>query len=118
MVSSLMFPVGKGVILSVFWLAIPRGYILGSPSVKKTPPPPIKKKKQVRNKTNYLIEKNLGFLWYICTYHIKKHVFFNTLPETNIAHENPIFPDKYHQNGGFSMAMLVYRSVFKKKNPG
>ena len=23
----------------------------------------------------------------------------------------PIFPDKYHQNGGFSMAMLVYRSV-------
>ncbi len=34
-----------------------------------------------------------------------------TLPETNIAHENPIFPDKYHQNGGFSMAMLVYRSV-------
>ena len=35
----------------------------------------------------------------------------NTLPETNIAHENPIFPSKYHQNGGFSMAMLVYRSV-------
>ena len=34
-----------------------------------------------------------------------------TLPETNIAHENPIFPGKYHQNGGFSMAMLVYRSV-------
>ena len=32
MVSSLMFPVGKGVILLVFWLAIPRGYILGSPS--------------------------------------------------------------------------------------
>ena len=35
----------------------------------------------------------------------------NTLPETNIAHENPIFPGKYHQNGGFSMAMLVYRRV-------
>ena len=35
----------------------------------------------------------------------------NTLPETNIAHENLIFPGKYHQNGGFSMAMLVYRSV-------
>ena len=34
-----------------------------------------------------------------------------TLPETNIAHENLIFPSKYHQNGGFSMAMLVYRSV-------
>ena len=34
-----------------------------------------------------------------------------TLPETNIAHENPIFPGKYHQNGGFSMATLVYRSV-------
>ena len=32
-------------------------------------------------------------------------------PETNIAHENPIFPGKYHQNGGFSMAMLVYRRV-------
>ena len=37
--------------------------------------------------------------------------FSSTLPETNIAHENPIFPGKYHQNGGFSMAMLVYRSV-------
>ncbi len=23
----------------------------------------------------------------------------------------PIFPGKYHQNGGFSMAMLVYRGV-------
>ena len=34
-----------------------------------------------------------------------------TLPETNIAHENPIFPGKYHQNGGFSMAMLVSGSV-------
>ena len=34
-----------------------------------------------------------------------------TLPETNIAHENSIFPGKYHQNGGFSMAMLVYRRV-------
>ena len=34
-----------------------------------------------------------------------------TLPETNIAHENPIFPGKYHQNGGVSMAMLVYRRV-------
>ena len=33
------------------------------------------------------------------------------LPETNIAHENPIFPGKYHQNGGFSMAMLVSESV-------
>ena len=31
----------------------------------------------------------------------------NTLPETNIAHENPIFPGKCHQNGGLSMAMLV-----------
>ena len=31
----------------------------------------------------------------------------HTLPETNIAHENPIFPGKYHQNGGFFMAMLV-----------
>ena len=35
----------------------------------------------------------------------------STLPETNIAHENPIFPGKYHQNGGFSMAMLVSGSV-------
>ncbi len=26
----------------------------------------------------------------------------------------PIFPGKYHQNGGFSMAMLVYRRVPKK----
>ena len=38
----------------------------------------------------------------------------NTLPETNIAHENPIFPGKYHQNDGFSTAMLVYRSVIPK----
>ena len=30
-----------------------------------------------------------------------------TLPETNIAHEILIFPGKYHQNGEFSMAMLV-----------
>ena len=37
-----------------------------------------------------------------------------TLPETNITHENPIFLGKYHQNGGFSMAMLVYRRVFFK----
>ena len=35
----------------------------------------------------------------------------DTLPETNIAHENPIFPGKYHQNCGFSMAMLVSGSV-------
>ena len=35
----------------------------------------------------------------------------STLPETNIAHENPVFLGKYHQNGGFSMAMLVYRRV-------
>ena len=36
-----------------------------------------------------------------------------TLPETNIAHENAIFPGKYHEHGGFSMAMLVYRSVME-----
>ena len=34
-------------------------------------------------------------------------------PETNVAHEDPSFPGKYHQNGGFSMAMLVYRSVYQ-----
>ena len=28
----------------------------------------------------------------------------------------PIFPGKYHQNGGFSMAMLVYRRVEAKFN--
>ena len=38
-----------------------------------------------------------------------------TLPETNIAHENPIFPGKYHQNGGFSMAMLVSGRVIDIK---
>ena len=37
----------------------------------------------------------------------------STLPETNIAHENPTFPGKYHQNGGFSMAMLVSGSVMR-----
>ena len=40
-----------------------------------------------------------------------------TLPETNIAHENPIFPCKYHQNGGFSMAMLVSGRVIPSKYP-
>ena len=39
-----------------------------------------------------------------------------TLPETNISNEIPIFPGKYHQNGGFSMAMLVYRSVTLQKS--
>ena len=36
-----------------------------------------------------------------------------TLPETNIAHENPhlIFPGKYHQTGGFSMPTLVSGSI-------
>ena len=34
-----------------------------------------------------------------------------TLPETNIAHEIPIFPGKYHQNGGFFMAISVSGSV-------
>ena len=34
-----------------------------------------------------------------------------TLPETNIAHENVIFPGKFHQNGGLSMAMLASGSV-------
>ena len=29
----------------------------------------------------------------------------------------PIFPGKYHQNGGFSMAMLVYRSVTHTPSP-
>ena len=37
-------------------------------------------------------------------------ILLTTLPETNIAHgKSTIFPGKYHQNGGFSMAMLVYR---------
>ena len=30
----------------------------------------------------------------------------------------PIFPGKYHQNGGFSMAMLVYRRVKLKVEMG
>ena len=35
-----------------------------------------------------------------------------TLPETNSSPMKiPTFPCKYHQNGGFSMAMLVYRRV-------
>ena len=35
-----------------------------------------------------------------------------TLPETNISPMKiPIFPCKYHQNGGFSMAMLVLGRV-------
>ena len=36
----------------------------------------------------------------------------DTLPETNSSPlKIRIFPGKYHQNGGFSLAMLVYRSV-------
>ena len=35
-----------------------------------------------------------------------------TLPETNKAHENLIFPGQSHQNAAFSMALLVYRSVW------
>ena len=59
---------------------------------------------------------------YVCFPFFQAYVFLgsrskssdqNTLPETNIAHENPIFPGKYHQNCRFSMAMLVYRSVHK-----
>ena len=34
-----------------------------------------------------------------------------TLPETNIAHENPHVPGKYHQDGGFAMAMYGYVSL-------
>ena len=44
----------------------------------------------------------------------RSSIFNITLPETNIAHENPIFPGKYHQNCGFSMAMLVSGSVKAK----
>ena len=40
---------------------------------------------------------------------------------TNIAHENPIFPDKIpsniYQNGGFYMAMLVSGSVLTSGFP-
>ena len=49
------------------------------------------------------------------SYHLRNQV---TLPETNIAHENPIFPGKYHQNCGFSMAMLVSGSVCTMKRGG
>ena len=42
---------------------------------------------------------------------LSQYIHIYTLPETSIAHENPIFPGKYHQNGGFSMAMLVSGSV-------
>ena len=40
---------------------------------------------------------------------------WSTLPETNscLPLKIPIFPGKYHHNGGFSMAMLVYRSVYE-----
>ena len=54
----------------------------------------------------FLVLKNT-----LMTFFKSINCFEYTLPETNIAHENPIFPGKYHQNGGFSMAMLVYRSV-------
>ena len=45
----------------------------------------------------------------------EKIVFFHfgyQTPETNCLPMNiPIFPGKYHQNAGFSVALLVYRSV-------
>ncbi len=46
---------------------------------------------------------------------VAKENHISTLPETNIAHENPIFPGKYHHNGGCSMAMLVSGRVFSKQ---
>ena len=59
--------------------------------------------------------RNRCHLQGLATHHLERKdeikSFTFTLPETNIAHENRHFPDKYHQNGGFSMAMLVYRSV-------
>ena len=55
-----------------------------------------------------LFSPSVLFFCFFCFWQPKFHV---TLPETNIAHENPIFPGKYHQNSGISMAMLVYRSV-------
>ncbi len=48
-----------------------------------------------------------------------------TLPETNIAHENPIFPGKYHQNGGIFHGYVSFRecntvdaSEFRRSPPG
>ena len=49
------------------------------------------------------------------SYYLRNQV---TLPETKIAHENPIFPGKYHKNCGFSMAMLVSGSVCTMKRGG
>ena len=36
---------------------------------------------------------------------------YTKLPSLKLPMKIPIFPGKYHQNGGFSMAMLVYRRV-------
>ena len=41
-------------------------------------------------------------------------IFMVTRPETNIAHENRHVPGKYNKNGGFSLAMLVSRSVLNQ----
>ena len=58
-----------------------------------------------------------GCLWYGSPYcWWFRNLAITTLPETNIAHENPIFPGKYHQNCGFSMAMLVSGSVVDMEN--
>ena len=78
--------------------------------IKRLSPLP-KEKIWTKQSPNPFISKGLSFngsIWF------RIAVFGNiycTLPETNLAHENPIFPGKYHQNGGFSMAMLVYRRV-------
>ncbi len=45
-------------------------------------------------------------------------VKYDTLPETNSSPMKiPIFHGKYHQNGGFSMAMLEYRGVHNYNLP-
>ena len=45
-------------------------------------------------------------LFYILLYSLLE---MSTLWQTNIA----IFPGKYHQNGGFSRAVLAYRSAMQ-----
>ena len=57
-------------------------------------------------------------MWHPCEVHNKASAIFpfskttTTLPETNeLPMKIPMFPCKYHQNGGFSMAMLVLGRV-------
>ena len=92
-ISSINRMLVSGKVVDFFWLGLHQQALPALPSRERSHIPPKGKWKSI------LVGSQEG-----------NKLWTNTLPglpETNIAHENPIFPCKYHQNGGFSMAMLV-----------